>query len=216
MGDFCPFALPSWSFPLPLDCPSPGRMEHVHEDETTNGDVHDALAALEHDQQSPLEEVSFATQVSTLPLAYSSAITAGLNEMWGLDVSASGGSDARLGDPSADTGGAQVTTECEDTRTGECDGDINLQFSQQVRHRESTRTPHVQDAVTKLMRFLADQEIGNGRGVRGVAFEHIKEVMRNYGETCGSAFHPTKHMQRVGQQTYVCGTVWSVVPGHIV
>ena len=48
-------------------------------------------------------------------------------------------------------GGAQVVTEREDTQTGECDRDINQQFSQQVRHRESTRTPDVQDVVTKLM-----------------------------------------------------------------
>jgi hypothetical protein len=126
-----------------------------------------------------------------------------------LDVSASGGSEARLGDPSADTGGAQVATEREDTRTGECDRDMNLQFSQQVRHRESTRTPDVQDAVTKLMQFRADQEIGTGRGVRGLVSERMKEVMRNFGETCGSVFHPTKHMQRGGQQTYVCTAVCS-------
>ncbi len=37
MGDFCPFAVPAWSFPL--DFPSPAGMEHVHEDETTNRDV---------------------------------------------------------------------------------------------------------------------------------------------------------------------------------
>ena len=134
--------------------------------------------------------------MSTFPLAYSSAITVGLNGMWGLDVSesSSGRCDARLGDTSSDTGGVQVATERGDTQTGECDRDINQQFSQQVRHRENTRTPDVQDAFTKLMQFRADKEIGTGRGVRGVSSEHIKEAMRNFGESCGSSFHPTKHM----------------------
>jgi len=65
MDDFRPLTVPAWSFPLVF--PSPAGMEHVHEDETVNWDVYDALAALQHEQQSPLEEVTFETLVSTLP-----------------------------------------------------------------------------------------------------------------------------------------------------
>ena len=111
MDDFRPLSVPVWSFPI--DFPSPAGMEHVHEDETPNREVYDALSALEHEEESPLEEATFETLVSTLPLGYSRAITAGLNGMWGLDVS--GGSDERLGDTSVDTGGALVATIRDDT-----------------------------------------------------------------------------------------------------
>ena len=102
-----------------------------------------------------------------------------------------------------------MATVRDDTSTGECDREINLQFSQQVRHRENMRTPDVQETVTQLMKLRVDQETGTGRGHRGVASERIKEAIRDFGQTCGSVFHPTKHMQRGGQQTYVCATVCS-------
>jgi hypothetical protein len=52
MGDFCPFAVPAWSFPL--DFPSPAGMEHVHEDETTNRDVQ--AVEFGREEQRSLEE----------------------------------------------------------------------------------------------------------------------------------------------------------------
>jgi hypothetical protein len=61
---------------------------------------------------------------------------------------------------------------------------MDLQFSQQVRHRERTRTPTVQETVTKLMSLRVDKDTstGRGRGHRGMAPECIKEAMREFGE----------------------------------
>jgi hypothetical protein len=93
-----------------------------------------------------------------------------------------------------------------DTDTGERDREINLKFSQQVSHRESTRTSVVQKTVTQLMKLRVDKETGTGRGHSGTTSEHIKEEIRDFGQTCGSVFHTTKHMQKDGQQIYVCAT----------
>jgi hypothetical protein len=70
---------PAWSFPRRLPSPSDTPVSHslcgsgiqhvhedLHEDETLNRDVYDALSTLEH-VRSPLEEVTFSSLVSTLP-----------------------------------------------------------------------------------------------------------------------------------------------------
>ena len=71
--------------------------------------MYEALTTLGREDESPLGNVTFESFVSALPLGvpYSHAIT------------------------------VQVDTVRDDTDTGERDTEMNLQFSQQVSHRES-------------------------------------------------------------------------------
>ena len=112
--------------------------------EDDNRDVYDALAALAHVQESPLQDVSFESMVATLPvvLDYSRAIT---DRTWERDTS--GGSHGAPRDTSTHTGGEEVAVVGDGTSTGERVTRMNQMFSQQVSHRENTRTPVIQQAV---------------------------------------------------------------------
>ena len=122
--------------------PSDGSgMQHVHEDETLNREVCDVLLVLHHVEESPLGDVTFESLVSALPLDYCRAISVAHDGMWGHG--SAGDSHETHGDTSAHTGGEQVDTVRDDTDTGPGNTEMDLQFSQQVRHRECTRTPAV-------------------------------------------------------------------------
>ena len=228
MDEFCVFPVPTWSLPRRLpspptetehECvdfpPSPGvtvshvlgdcAIQHVNEDR----EVYEALAALGREDESPLGNVTFESFVSALPLGvpYSHAITAGLDGTWGHD--ASGGSDEPHTDTSSLTGRVQVDTVRDDTDTGERDTEMNLQFSQQVSHRESTRTPTVQAAISQLLKLRVHKDTGTGPGHRGVVSQRIREAMRDFGESSGSGFHRTGHLQQGRYCTYVCSSVCS-------
>ena len=205
MDEFC-------FFPLPSSSPPPVAAEEglpLNDD----GELYAELVALTEVHECPLGNVTFQSLVSELPVGvgYSHAITAGLDGTWEVDPS--GGSDGRHGDTSARTESVEVDTVRDDTGTRERDTDmnvdVNMQFSQLVSHREHTRTPVVQEAVTKLMRLRVHQETGTGRGHRGVVSECIKEAMVEFGESSDSLYHLTKHMQHGGQRTYVCSSVCS-------
>jgi hypothetical protein len=180
-------------------CSGGSGIQHVHEDETLNREVCDALLALQHVAELPLGDVTFESLVSVLPLDYSRAISVAHDGMWGHGVS--GDSHETHGDTSAHTAGAQVATVLDDTDTGTGNTEMDLQFSQQVRHRERTRTPTVQETVTKLMSLRVDKDTGTGRGRAhsGVTPERIKTATREFGESSGCVFHQTKHMQKGGQ-----------------
>ena len=94
------------------------------------------------------------------------------------------------------TGGARVATVRDDTGTGQGDTEMDLQFSQQVRHREKTHTPTVQETVTKLIHLRVEKEKGKGRGHHGVTSQRIKEAIRDFGESSGCVFHQSKHMPK--------------------
>ncbi len=99
--------------------------------------MYETLTVLGREDESPLGNVTFESFVSVLPLGVpcSYTVTAELDGMWGHD--ASGGSDEPHTDTSSLTGRVQVDTVRDDTDTGERDTEMNLQFIQQVSHRES-------------------------------------------------------------------------------
>jgi hypothetical protein len=180
------------------------EIQHVNEDR----EVYEELAILGHEDESPLGNVKFESFVSVLPLdvAYSHAITTGLDGTWGHDTSR--GSDEPHTDTSSLTGRVQVDTVRDDTNTGERNTEMK-QFSQQVSHRENTSTPPVQVVISKLFKLRVHKDTGTGPGHRGVVSQRIRELMCDFGESSGSGFHQTGHLQQGGYCTYVCSTVCS-------
>ena len=79
-------------------------------------------------------------------LDYSRAIT---DRTWERDTS--GDSHGPPRDTSTHTGGEEVVVIGDGTSTGERDTRKNQMFSQEVSHRENTRTPVIQQAVSKLL-----------------------------------------------------------------
>jgi hypothetical protein len=167
-------------------------MQYLSE-EDNNRDMHDALSALAHVQESPLQDVTFESMVATLPvvLDYSRAIT---DRTWERDTS--GDSHGPPRDTSTHTGGEEVVVIGDGTSTGERDTRKNQMFSQEVSHRENTRTPVIQQAVSKLLQVRVDKDTGTGPGQRGVVSQQIKEAIRDFGESSGSALHQTHHLQQ--------------------
>ncbi len=149
-----------------------------------------ALSALAYVQESPLQDVTFKSMVETLPvvLDYSRAIT---DRTWERDTS--GGSHGPARDSSTHTGGEEVAVVGDGTSTGERDTRKNQEFSQQVSHRENTRTPVIQQAVWKLLQLCVDKDTGTGPGKRGVVSQQIKEAIRDIGKSSGSALHQTQN-----------------------